>query len=98
MSIASKADMITELNELHIHLSPEQVEYHKKFVNMLDTMCPIKGCPDLWLMHSQAWFLDNGFKLKYCNYETGDDLLGFLDGTVTKFMEVMHNEHNKESR
>lgn len=82
-------DDTAELNRLWDKLTFNQKAEMKKFCNALDDLCPIKGCPDIWRIHAQAWFLKEGYELEHCAHKTVEDLLGWADTTLTKFMEVL---------
>ncbi len=90
--LIDKKLMREEIRALVESLTDEQKEDMKKYVNLLDYSCPIKGCPDIWDIHSQAWLLDNGLELEHCNHKTADELMGCAIGTIDKFIEVMNHE------
>jgi hypothetical protein len=83
-----------EIIKLRDKLTFNQKENLKRFTNALDDMCPIKGCPDIWRIHAQAWFLNEGYELEQCAHKTIESLLGWAGDVLCKFMEVMNNGNN----
>lgn len=82
-------DDTAELNKLYDKLTFNQKVSFRYFTEALNDMCPIKGCPDIWRIHAQAWFLKEGYELEHCAHKTVESLMGWADDTLTKLVEMI---------
>ncbi len=84
-------EVYEELATLSETLTEEQEADKQKFIAHFEHMGGLFGCPTLWIMYEQAWFLYKGFKLEHCSYKTAEGLLGITAKNLTKL-----HEHLKE--
>lgn len=84
-------DVEKEIYELYEKLTSRQKDDMSKFANAWEQASGIFGCPQLLIIYNQAWFLINGFKLKYCKAKTAEELLN----TTTDSILRLHKEIKK---